>query len=128
MDTKSRPGINPGELLWQNVALLARHKYKTDRFINKLAADSKVGNASIMRIKEMRTAHGLRILQSVATALGVDLWQLFLPELTIECAAKQRTLVQVCNRLNENRQRKMLEMADELMAAQNAESTQPNAS
>lgn len=75
--------INSKEVLWANVSRLMCKKYGKEN-LTRLATEAKIGPGSATRIKDRQTSVGLDVLDSVASALGVEPWQLMVPELDPE--------------------------------------------
>lgn len=73
------PLFNSREVLWRNVSALMYKKYGKEH-ITALAKDAKVGLATIDRIKKLGTSVGSDVIDSLASALGAQPWQLMHPE------------------------------------------------
>ena len=65
--------------LWENVRALMLRKYGEEN-INKLARESKLGPATVQRIKTGRQYVRLNALEKIAKHFKVEPWQLVAPE------------------------------------------------
>jgi transcriptional regulator with XRE-family HTH domain len=75
--------IDTNATLWQNLCALM-HKHWEEVNVNRLARESKVGPATIMRIKKQETSVGLEVLEKLADLFGLAVWQLLVPGLDPE--------------------------------------------
>lgn len=77
--TPEMPLFNSREVLWRNISALMYKKYGKEH-LSQLAKDAKVGLATVDRIKKLGTSVGSDVVDSLATALGAQPWQLLHPE------------------------------------------------
>lgn len=64
--------------LWERIQYLMIERWGIENQ-NRLAREAKVGVATVARIKTGDSSIGLDVLSRVATALGVEAWQLICP-------------------------------------------------
>ena len=72
--------IDPKLVLWQNVSALMRHHWGSDN-LTKLSREAKIGPGTATRIKEMQTSVGLDVVDRVAEAFDLEMWQMLTPGL-----------------------------------------------
>lgn len=70
--------IESKTLLWTSVQGLMRARYGGEN-LNRLARDAKIGPASASRLKAQETSVGLDVVDKIASAFGVESWQLLVP-------------------------------------------------
>lgn len=63
------------DVLWDNVLGLMRHHYGREN-INRMARETKVGVATIQRIKDRETSVGLDVVEKIAKRYKLEPWQL----------------------------------------------------
>lgn len=68
-------------VLWDNVRALMVSTWGAEN-LNRLARESKLGFASVTRIKEARTSVRINTLEKLAGTFGVEPWQLIAPGLS----------------------------------------------
>lgn len=72
------PAADPNTYLWRNICALMGAENPS---IDVVTARVKVGRGTVQRIKEGNTGTRLDIVHAIAVALGVEVWQLLVPDL-----------------------------------------------
>lgn len=80
--------INSKTILWQNVLTLMKMRYGKKN-MGRLAEMAHVGPATMTRLKEQKTSIGTEVLEQIAQALEVEVWQLLCPGYDFSRPAKQ---------------------------------------
>jgi hypothetical protein len=74
---------NIRSIVAENMAALMRARWHEEN-TNRLARDSKMGAATIQRIKDQTADFRVEAIAKIAAALHVDPWQLLVPDLNPE--------------------------------------------
>lgn len=72
------PAFDSRPVLWRNVSSLMKKKYGKEH-ISRLSKEAGIGLATISRIKGLGTSVGTDVIDSIASALGAEPWQLMNP-------------------------------------------------
>lgn len=67
-------------VLWENVSSLMTHEFGREnmtRFANKCG----FAVSTVQRIKEMKTSVGIDVVEQIADAFKIDVWQVMVPNL-----------------------------------------------
>lgn len=72
---------DPKKFLWKNICSLMPGPGGKDPSIDDVTKKTKVGRGTIQRIKEGNTSCGLDVVTKLATAFGIDPWQLLVPNI-----------------------------------------------
>lgn len=99
--------------LWENVSALMLAKYGRDN-LKQLAHDSRVGVASVQRIKEMKTSVGIDIVSKIARSFRLDAYQLLCPNVEQE---QFRTICEAYNIANETTRGLFVGFAEQIIDA-----------
>jgi transcriptional regulator with XRE-family HTH domain len=79
----------PKQILWESVLSLMRQEFGREN-LTKLVGKAKIGPGTASRIKNRDTSVGLDVLEKVASAFGVQPWQLLFP------AEDQQKFLEIC--------------------------------
>lgn len=77
------PEFDSRPVLWRNVSSLMKKKYGKEH-ISRLSREAGIGLATISRIKGVGTSVGTDVIDSIASALGAEPWQLMNPSFDAE--------------------------------------------
>lgn len=69
---------NSNAALWNSVKAIMVQRYGEEN-IAKFAKDTKIGLATVGRIKEQKTSVGLAVMDKIASKFNISSWQLLVP-------------------------------------------------
>lgn len=74
------PQIDTKRVLWENLQALMNHHFEKEN-LSELHRRSKIGLASLDRIKKQETSVGIDTLEKLADVFGLQAWHLLTPRL-----------------------------------------------
>lgn len=74
------PQTDTKQVLWENLQALMNHHFEREN-LSELHRRSKIGLASLDRIKKRETSVGIDTLEKLAESFGLQAWHLLTPRL-----------------------------------------------